>query len=83
MPIGYDILEELSCTLRNPLDPDWAIRGSPDPISTGYAARVQWQLGVRALSGTDDPVLYLMDTGDTREKAEAIVKNCLGTEGEE
>jgi len=65
MPIGRDAIETKWY---------WATLGAPDAISAGHASRVQRQI---ASGGRDDPVEYIMNVyGDTREQAEAIVKNC-------
>jgi len=64
----------------NPFDLDWPTSGTPDAVSAGRAAMVQWQLLQRDYAAAD-PVDYIMDVyGDTREQAEAIVKNCHGGE---
>lgn len=64
---------------RDPSDPKWSTSGAPDAVSAGHAARVQ---ELRLMSTYfEDQVDYLMDRyGDTREQAEAIVKNCRGGE---
>jgi len=63
---------------RDPSDPKWPTSGAPDAISAGHAARVQEML---ADGDGLDPVDYLMFFyGDTREQAEAIIKNCRGGE---
>jgi hypothetical protein len=65
----------------NPSDEDWPTNERrPDAMSAGPASLVQWQISVRDYA-VADPVSYIMETyGDTREQAEAIVKNCRAIE---
>jgi hypothetical protein len=61
------------------MSPDWATKGAPDTASIIAATRVQ-MLVLDAQYYTDF-VDYLMEAyGETRERAEEIVRNCQSRE---